>query len=365
MSHRIVSDHYLLYETIELLFRFTNGISYRSLLSMQIADDSVPESDQAIRQAEDLQGILEETCQGLSQQDPLLRKYFGRVITGDKQEGTCLARLLVFSFFSLDKSGFWENIEEIRKNWWYLQENGAWIQDYNIMGLDFTHEGCCPGDFFEQVFALNLPADFQISLCRALRNFDASLDELANLIYPVAQQLSVAIRKLDWLLSDRLNYWQRSETTPLQYLENATGQNLFDPKEETTVAVFLMNSNFLLYKKSDQEELRSYVYLGSGASAKRRRRDQNMTFEMLSMALKALSDKKRIEILSRLSKDRAYSLELSEAVGMDPSNMSRTLTLLCGYGFLRQTKEGQKNFYETDKEAVAHFLRRLQSVLLE
>ena len=366
MGYQIVRDYYLLYETVELLYKFTNGGSYRSLLSMQMALDSAVESDQVVRQAEDLQCILEETCQGLSPQNPQLRRYFGKVATGDKQEDTCLARLLIFSFFTLNKTDFWENIQEIRKNWWYLQQKGAWIQDYSIMGLDFTYGGCCPGDFFEQVCALNLPAEFQITLCRALRNFDETLDDLANLIAPVAERLKTTIRKLDWLLEEKVNYWKNAEISPLKYTENAAGQKLFDREEEmTTVAIFAMNHNFLLYKKSDMEENRSYLYLGSGASVSRRRRDQNMTYEMLSTSLKALSDKKRLEILGRLSKGRAYSLELSEAVGMDPSNMSRTLTLLCSYGFLRQQKEGQKNFYETDKVALRHFLRQLESILLE
>lgn len=365
MAYNIVRDHYLLYETIELLFRFTNGISYRSLLSMQMDADTAAEPDWAIRQAEELQCILEETCQELSTQDPQLRKFFGKVAMGDKQEATCLARLLVFSFFTLKTKDFWENVSEIRKNWWYLQQKGAWIQNYNIMGLDFTFGGCCPGDFFEQICGLDLPAEFQITLCRALRNFDETLDELAQLIYPVSERLKVAIRKLDWLLEEKVNYWEKSEISPLQYLENASGEKLFEQEETTTVAVFVMNSNFLLYKKSDMVENCSYIYLGSGASAQRRRRDQNMTYEMLSLALKALSDKKRLEIIGRLSKSRAYSLELSEAVGMDPSNMSRTLTLLCSYGFLRQKKEGQKNYYETDKEALLQFLRRLETVLLD
>ena len=366
MQYRIVREYYLLYETIEMLYKFVNGISFRSLLSMQLTVDSTAEAERAVRQAESLQAILEETCQGLSPQDPQLRRYFAKVATADKQESTCLARLMVFSFFNLKTPDFWENIQEIRKNWWQLQQKGAWIQDYHIMGLDFTFGGCCPGDFFEQVCALNLPSDFQITLCKTLRNFDVCLDELANLIYPVAQVLKEKIRKLDWLLEERVEYWENSEVSPLQYTENAVGQKLFEREEEqATVALFMMNHNFLMYKKSDSDENHSYIYLGNGASVQSRRRDQNATLEMLSLALKALSDKKRLEILSRLSKGRAYSLELSEAVGMDPSNMSRSLTLLCSYGFLRQKKEGQKNYYETDRQALQQFFDRLASMLLD
>lgn len=366
MSFQIVRKQYLLYETIELLYKYVNGISYRSVLSMQLATQSAVEPDRAIRQTEEMQSVMEEVCHGLTPQDPQLCRFFSKVSTGDKQEGTCLARLLVFSFFTLKKTNFWENIEEIRKNWWYLQQKGAWIQNYNIMGLDFTFGGCCPGDFFEQVCALNLPAEFQITLCKALRNFDETLDELAQLIAPVAQRLKTAIQKLDWLLEEKLAYWEKSEVSPLDYIENAVEQKLFDrEKEQITVAIFIMNNNFLMYKQSDMEENQSYLYLGNGASVERRRRDQNMTYEMFSQALKALSDKKRLEILGRLCKGRAYSLELSEAVGMDPSNMSRSLTLLCSYGFLHQKKEGQKNYYEADREVLTQFLRQLESVLLD
>ena len=366
MQFQIVRDHYLLYETIELLYRFVNGISYRSILLMQMAPDSTMESERAIRLAEEMQNILEETCQGISPQDAQMRRFFEKVATSDKQEGTCLARLLVFSFFSLKRPDFWENIEETRRNWWYLQQKGAWIQDYNIMGLSFTFGGCCPGDLFEQICGLDLPPEFQISLCKALRNYDETLDALANLIAPVAERLKVTIKKLDWLLEERVEYWEKSDISPLDYIENAVEQELFDrEKEATTVAIFAMNHNFLMYKKSDLEADRSYLYLGNGASVERRRRDQNMNYEMFSQALKALGDKKRLEILGRLCKGRAYSLELSEAVGMDPSNMSRSLALLCNYGFLHQKKEGQKNYYEADRKALVHFLRRLESMLLE
>lgn len=366
MSYQVVPNHYLLYETIELLYKFVNGISFRSILSMQIAADSMMEADRVNRQVEELQSILDETCHGLSPQDPRLLRFFGKVPTGDMQEGTCLARLMVYSFFTLKKPDFWENIQEIKRNWHYLQQKGAWIQDYNIMGLDFTFGGCCPGDYFEQVCALNLPADFQIKLCKALRSFDQTLDELADLIAPVAELLKTNIQKLDWLLEDRLEYWEKSAISPLKYIEEAFEQKLFDTEnEETIVAIFVMSHNFLTYKKSDVDENRSYVYLGSGASVERRRRDQNMTYEMFSQALKALSDKKRLEILGRLCKGRAYSLELSEAVGMDPSNMSRSLMQLWNYGFLRQEKEGQKNYYEADREALVNFFRLLESVLLD
>ena len=50
---------------------------------------------------------------------------------------------------------------------------------------------------------------------------------------------------------------------------------------------------------------------------------------------------------------------------IDPSNMSRSLSQLCSFGFLKQRKEGQKIFYETDKAALRHFLQQLERFILD
>ena len=173
------------------------------------------------------------------------------------------------------------------------------------------------------------------------------------------------LHRAHWILDQRVEYWQNSPVPLLDYLSDTMGQTLtVGEHEHTVVAIFVMNYNFLLYKKSDLLENESYLYLGCGVSVKSQRRDQNMTYEMLGLSLKALSDKKRLEILGRLSKERAYSLELAKAMGVDPSNMSRNLALLCSYGFLKQEQEAQKNYYQTDHKAVRHFLRQLERVLL-
>ncbi len=366
MNYTFNCKTYILYETIEVLYRFVNKISYRSLLSLRLASEDQANGERMVQQVEQLQEILEEACRGLNPQDPALRRFFARVDTRDKQEGTCLARLLTFSFFSLRETDFWKNVEEIRTNWRFLQENGAWVQNYNIMGLEFSYSEGCPGDFLEQVCALDLPPEFQLNLCRALRSFDQSLDELANLIYPVAQRLDETLRRTSWILDEQVAYWQSSPVTVPEYLADTLGQSFAIREDEyTIVAIFVMNYNFMLYKQSDITAQESYLYLGCGISGKRQRRSQSLTYEMLSLSLKALSDKKRLEILGRLSKERAYSLELAEAMGVDPSNMSRNLALLCSYGFLKQEREGQKNYYHTDHEAVRHFLQQVERVLLK
>ena len=74
--------------------------------------------------------------------------------------------------------------------------------------------------------------------------------------------------------------------------------------------------------------------------------------------------KKRLEILQRLSKKRSYCHELADQMGLDPGHMSRNLSVLHSYGFLRQERESLKNYYRTDPEAIRNFLKVVETTIL-
>ena len=86
MDYAFIRKPYILFETVEMLYRFVNGISFRSLLSLRLAAEDTAEGDRMVRQVEQLQEILEETCRGLDPQSPALRRFLARVDTIDKQE---------------------------------------------------------------------------------------------------------------------------------------------------------------------------------------------------------------------------------------------------------------------------------------
>ena len=359
MAYEIAPRPFLLYETVSMLYQFVNGISCRSTLSLHLR--TAPLTEREVAQADGLQQILEQCCKGLSPADPRLRHFFSAVNSPSPEEGTCLAYLMVFSFLSLKKTGYRENVEAIRSNWRLLQEKGAWVQGCTGMSLLFSYGPACPGDLLDQICTLDLPAAFQLQLCRALNHFDEALDELAALMEPVARRLEKALQLADWIFDDRVKYW--TELSPLDYVCATVGQDVFS--ERVTVGIFLMSRNVVLLKQSESDPAHTYLYIGYGASVKSQRRDPQLTCEMMSQALKSFSDKKRLEILCRLSREQAYSFELAEAMHIDPSNMSRSLSQLCSFGFLKQRKEGQKIFYETDKAALRHFLQQLERFILD
>ncbi len=153
MDYAFIRKPYILFETVEMLYRFVNGISFRSLLSLRLAAEDTAEGDRMVRQVEQPRRFWRRPA-GPGPPKPLL---CGAFCPGghQRQAGRNLpGASFDLLFFTLKETDFWKNVEEIRTNWRYLQEKGAWIQSYSIMSLEFSFGEDCPGDFLDQVCAL-------------------------------------------------------------------------------------------------------------------------------------------------------------------------------------------------------------------
>ena len=93
MDYAFIRKPYILFETVEMLYRFVNGISFRSLLSLRLAAEDTAEGDRMVRQVEQPRRFWRRPAGAWTPKAPALRRFFARVDTSDKQEGTCLARL--------------------------------------------------------------------------------------------------------------------------------------------------------------------------------------------------------------------------------------------------------------------------------
>lgn len=369
MGFKIVRGPFILLETVEMLYKFVNGISFRFLLSQRKPADDTGEGSVLMRRIEQLQEIMEETCQGVDRNDPDLRRYFGNANADAVDVGPCLARALTYSFCPLSKPGFQESVDEIRGVWKRMQEGGVWLRSYDAAMLNFSCDEGSPGDLFEQIRALKLPGDYRVELYAALRDFDNSLQELAELIRPVARRLEETICKADWILDDMEAYWRQSPVTPLEFATKDMGpDSILKVGENTVVAIALMNCNMIvcnMAKAPSNFAGHNYVFMGCGITTASLFRERDLTLELVSATLKVISDKKRLEILRRLSKERSYGMELAESMGMNQGNISRSLALLHSCGFIHQKRETLRTYYQADRKAFHNFLEQLERTVFE
>jgi hypothetical protein len=105
------------------------------------------------------------------------------------------------------------------------------------------------------------------------------------------------------------------------------------------------------------------LYIGCAIPANGLPRSRGGDVEAVGNMLKCIADKKRLEILRRLSVESSYGLELAEKMGVDSGHMSRILSQMHGYGFLREDKDRLRVYYQTDREAIHNFLKLVEDTI--
>ena len=146
MGYEIVHGPFLLMETVAMLHKYINGISFQSAISRQRFFMSGPAYVEQSKKMSRLQSLMEELCAGMDVQDPRLRHYF--LSAGEDPESVCLAQLMTHPFCTLREPGLRENAAEICGIWRNLQQRGYWLTSRNEenMVFAFTNDPGCPGD---------------------------------------------------------------------------------------------------------------------------------------------------------------------------------------------------------------------------
>lgn len=367
VEYEVIRRPFLLLETVNLLYSFVNGESYLEMMHQRKKrSDSVMEETVTSRFLL-LQQIMNQVCQGLDPEEPWLQKYFCWVIAEDGQHKRCLARTMISTFSAFGSPDYDGHLQELCREWELTVSRGMWICGCSEAGLVYTKQPGCPGDLFTQIYALKLPAEFQMKLYDTMRRFPEAVVELGEKMRPIALRLESALQRAQPVLEEVVDYWLNSSITPLEFLDNTLGHEAVrGAGQRLRLAVSLMCSNVVIHAMAE-ETGRDYSLMCIGccvttASIPQRESD---VIENLSAALKSISDTKRLEILRRLVKKPLYGLELAEIMDTDPGNLSRSLAALYNHGFLRQERRNMRTYYQTDRDGLQSFLDRLTSAIFE
>ena len=368
MGYEIVRGPYLLMETVAMLHKYINGISFRSAISRQRFFMSNPAYLAQTRRMDRLQGIMEELCAGMDREHQRLRHYFA--CAGGGTEGVCLAQLMTHPFCTLRRPGLKENAAEICSIWKDLLRRGYWLTSRNGENMVFaiTNDPGCPGDLFMQIKAMRFPGDFQMDMYECFRDFETSMAELVELIEPYAKAFAAALDREQDLYQEAEHYWcDTFRKTSLEGFVATFANDAFLAKmsDQTRVAVLLMDSDLLTAVAAHSPLALDYniLYIGSAIPADGLPRSRGGDVETVGNMLKCIGDKKRLEILRRLSAEPSYGLELAEVMGMDSGHMSRILSQMHCFGFLREEKDRQRVYYRADREAIHNFLELVEDTI--
>lgn len=368
MEYEIARGPFMLLETVAMVYKYINKISFQMDISRQrFFMDSAAFAAQEIKMKR-LQEIMEEVCRDVDEGDPQLLRYFARV--GTDQDHMCLAQLMTYAFCTLREPGFWDNVKEICALWRSLQEQGYWIKSEEQADCTFmfTREPGCPGDLYRQIKALSFPCEFRMEIYDVFREFEASMWEMAGLIEPMARRLEVIYKKETWMLEEVESYWAEifRSKSPTDFVASFAKQSLVrQMSDKTTVGISLMDSHLLMLEVAESPlgQGCNILYIGSAIPANGLPRNRGGNLENVGNMLKCIGDKKRLEILQRLNKEPQYGGELAESMGMDPGHTSRILAQMHAYGFLREEKDRLRLYYRTDREVIHNFLELVEATI--
>ena len=172
MGYEIVRGPFLLMETVAMLHKYVNGISFQSAISRQRFFMSNPAFLAQSKKMSRLQTMMEELCSGLDVENPRISHYFS--CAGEDPESVCLAQLMTHPFCTLNQRGLHDNAREICGIWQELQQRGYWLTSRNEenMVFSFTDDPGSPGDLFMQIKAMRFPGAFQMKMYECFRDFE-------------------------------------------------------------------------------------------------------------------------------------------------------------------------------------------------
>ena len=368
MGYEIARGPFLLMETVAMLHKYVNGLSFQSAISRQRFFMNASDYRAQCEKMSRLQDITESLCRGLDPADPRMRHYFASA--GEDPESVCLAQLMTHPFCTLRHPSLQENAREICGIWRDLQDRGYWLTSRNEenMVFAFTNDPGCPGDLFMQIKAMHFPGEFQMKMYECFRDFDAGMTELVALIEPYAAALEQRLLQEQPLFRDTERYWDAvfRRTSPEDFVATFTSDAFLEKmSERTRIAVLLMDSNLVtaVAARSPLSLEYNILYIGCAVPANSLPRSRGGDVETVGNMLKCIGDKKRLEILRRLAAAPSYGLELAEDMGMDSGHMSRILSQMHGFGFLREEKDRLRVYYRTDREAIRSFLELVEHTI--
>ena len=366
----IVNESIIAAETVELLYRYANGIGFGGTMNDFIRKHS-SKKDEAwpayvAAKAEMLSGISDRVCAGLDPKDPMLQYYFNGYSYASSSDKCCLAQLMIW-ILSAYKPDFDEHMLALKSKWRSKLED----RDSVMLSPDISFE-CDNGDkwhaeLVERIDALQYPEDFRWRLFKLISNPELYIDELAALIRPVAMRLDAELKKLTGEAHAFETYWNGYfDRHPYSEFSRVFCHvdSQFAADQHLFIYMGLMNPTSVISEMSASGAEKWYAQVGWMLDEDIARTSDTMLSDEVCDILKVLSDKSKFAILRETGDSPRYGVELAEKLGLTGATISRHMNTLFSCGFITAEKTNTKVFYRANKERIAEFLRTLQDELL-
>lgn len=332
----------ILYETVELLYAYINGISADRLTMDRVYCIPAPE----------IARLMGAACAGVDRQDPDFRRFFARrPILDEHSQFTCLAFCMVYWFIRLDTTDMTLQMDRICANWERIRRQPFTIRAINRYALDVEAlpEGR-PGSLAAELKKLPAEEDFLLILLEVFSDYTYQMNCLRELIMPIARRLQALLEPFVAQAEPLRETWDRffQETSVEDFVMKRAGTTLEKPLEQAGITLrYLGAHNAAGYL--DPERNSFFMHLGVAIQPTLQQEyEQEGLNERELASLRLLGDKGRSEMVQALMEKSMSMQELATHLGLNPGTVFRNLNSLTSAELLTKEVRGGRYYYRTD-----------------
>ncbi len=332
----------ILYETIELLYAYINGIPAERLT--KDAPYCIPASE--------VTRIMGEACAGIDAQDPDFCRFFVRhAILDEHSQFTCLASCMVYWFIHLDVTDMTAQMDCMCANWERIRRQPFAIKAITRFALDIeTLPGGRIVSLAEELKKLPVAEDFFLVLLETFSDYTYQMTRLRDLIWPTAQRLQGLLEPFVAQAEPLRETWNRffEETSAEDFVVKRTGTIPERPFDQAGITLRYLGARYAA-GHLDPEKNSFFMHMGVGV-----RPALQQVYELGGLnerelsSLRLLGDKGRSEMVQALMGKTMSMQELATHLGLNPGTVFRNLNSLTNAELLTKEIRGDRYYYRTN-----------------
>lgn len=328
----------ILYETVELLYAFVNGVSPEQL---------TVEGSYCIPAGEILR-IQSAACDGLDPQDPALQLYFGQqAILDESNQFTCLASCMVRSFMNLEETELTAQMDSMCVSWERIRRRPFCIRAISWFALDIeAFPAGSSTSLASEMKKLPVGEAFFLSLLETFSDYNYHMAQLRELISPVAQRLRSLLEPYVRQAAPLREIWHQffQVTTLEAFTERRTGFPMEKPFDHACICMRYFKPQYAPIQV-DPACNTFNMHLGVGVQPPVQQPNPS---EQDLQALRLLGDKIRSDMV-RILMGRPMSMqELATQLDINPGTIFRNLNSLTNTGLLTTEVRGSRYYYQAN-----------------
>lgn len=307
----------ILLESVELLYAYVNEIPVRDLAG---------EGSYCIP-AHSLQKMMDTACAGMSRHHPTLRFFFKKTeLQNETRQCTCIARNMAYSSVSFSCTTVEESVKMLQKKWRHFMQ----AEEYPVSIEQYAVE--CGGrgevtSLTQGLEGLPITQDYRIRLQEALEHFDDYIQQLAELLEPVARHLSPFLdlwaAKSEPLFQEWEAYFAQQDLK--KWLKNRCQLHANNGCEVLQIVPRYIGAGAAHYEMDETERVVS-LQIGVGFAIRKEPKTGLEDWELL--ALRLLAGPARIKMIMALRERPMSTREMARELGLHLGTVGRDVSSL-------------------------------------